>query len=181
MRTLIPVLEYAGDSAQLRDDIIYIADNYRGIGFWTLPLLGQDPGGVDAGESIPSVYTELEKSWQMIAPPTPTEQFLASVVCPNRVGLRWAAWASLLIAICSVLFFLKCAGCNERLDKSVLYAALMGVIVLMPFAFLLCLAVGDPLFSKVRIRMGIISLIGVVVTVTFFARQMRHRFRRENP
>ncbi|WP_374568075.1 putative Ig domain-containing protein [Ideonella sp.] len=101
LRSVVPLLMLPQASPeQYRDDLVYVQDNFGGIGFWPAPLMGQQ------------FDTEQQKALRnTFDPPTGSgvSEALCSVVCPNRWLFRLAFELFLLLgAVCWLLLQWNC-------------------------------------------------------------------------
>jgi len=179
IRAMVPVLEYDGTGAQqLADDIVYVADNYFGIGFWPLPYAADD--GTEPGGDR-SVNQLLLKFFQPNDDVTPGGHWIAATICPQRLWLRWAFWIALAAALGIGAYYFSCRGCNERLDNSALYFGGMMALLALPLVILAVLAIGDPLLDPYRyVLLGLYGTGGLVVA-GLVARYYFNRSRRRLP
>ena len=98
--------------AQLKDDLIYFRDNYRGIGFWPLPMqTGAEPNPVEA--------LVLDQFTQEVSNGTLTQILIAfnslsfcDYVCPNRIQFSWAL--VVVFGIFAAPYLLTYASCAFR-------------------------------------------------------------------
>jgi hypothetical protein len=174
LRTLVPVLEYDGHSAQqMADDIVYAGDNYYGIGFWTLPFA--EPA------DTANINTLLAKKFH------PSDAHAAgwgryvSFFCPQRLWLRWVFWISLLMAIGVGGFYFTCRGCNERLDSSGMYFTGTLLLIALPLIALAVLAVSDPLLEPYQPIMVLLFGAGGLVVAGGVTRYYFNKSRRKLP
>lgn len=125
MRRIVPVITYAKlPNQQLEDDFAYFEDNFGGIGFWPLPLIGaaDDPAATaDASltAALVSSYTYGEANANAKA--------VGGWVCVHRWQLRSAfVLVAVLAALCSALVLINCT-LRQRFIR---FLPLLGVPVL---------------------------------------------------
>lgn len=182
LRNLIPVVVYDGASSlQLRDDIIYFDDNFDGIGFWTLPVAGPDDDKGDDAEDTTSINRLMTLYWRIDGDVAASWDTLTRRLCPHRLWLRWAFWGSLLVALAVGVTFLRCRGCNERLDKNGLYLAATIALIALPAVVLLILLVADPLLAPVANVMLFVYANAGVVLALLLSRYYFNKSRRRVP
>lgn len=107
MRRIVPVITYAKQpSQQLEDDFVYFEDNFGGVGFWPMPLIGsaEDPDATaDASltAALASTYTYGDVNAQA--------QAVGGWVCVNRWALRSVFVVVAVVAVlCSALVLVNC-------------------------------------------------------------------------
>lgn len=136
LRSVVPLLLLPQESLQhYRDDIVYVQDNFGGVGFWPAPLMGQQFNAQQA-QALRTTYGP--------DPGTGVGDALCSVVCPNRWLFR-LAFELLLLAglLCWALLHWHC----EWRDRYGRYALLAGVPPLLVGAALVqC----DPALESLR-------------------------------
>jgi hypothetical protein len=179
VRAIVPVLEYDGTGAQqLADDIVYVGDNYFGIGFWPLPFAAAD-GTAPGGEN--SVNRLVQRYFQPNDGTPPAWHRALGALCPQRLWLRWAFWIALFTALGVGTYYFNCRGCNERLDNSGLYFAGMMGLLALPLVILLVLAVSDPLLDPYMYVLLALYGIGGLVVAGLVARYYFNKSRRKLP
>jgi len=171
MRRIVPVITYAKKpSQQLEDDFAYFEDNFGGIGFWPLPLIGAaaDPAATaDASltAALANTYTYGEVNIQARA--------MGGWVCVHRWQLRSAfVLIAVLTALCSALVLVNCT-LRQRFLR---FLPLLGVPVLGIGALLLSF---DPGLSALR-ESGIL-MWALVVGLALFALQTLLKPKVEKP
>jgi hypothetical protein len=132
----VPLLLLPQDSLQhYRDDLIYVQDNFGGVGFWPAPLMG------------PQFNTQQAQALRTTFGPDPgsgISEALCSIVCPNRWLFRLAFELLLVIGVvCWILLQWRC----EWRDRYGRYA-LLGTIppLLVGAALVQC----DPALEALR-------------------------------
>lgn len=157
LRSVVPVLEYDGKRfEQLNDDIIYLMDNFGGIGFW--PLQFATAG--DSADGSTTANHVLHRYFENTGADSGFAANLTDLICPNRKLLRWLAWMSSIFAIWLGIQLLRSRGCSTRLDKNRIYPVLAAVFISLPFALIAALVVGDPLLQS---DSGVHSIIVAVL------------------
>lgn len=184
LRTILPVFEYDGvDPQQLADDIVYVSDNYFGIGFWPLAWgeagyeaesKAESKAGSESGAG--GIDAKLARYYQPSG--DPTGFLLRGSLCAQRLWLRWAGLITFALAAVVVGIYVRCRGCNERIDNSGLYFLGMVLLVLTPLAILGILAYSDPLAERHRlVLLGLVTafLVALVAGSFWFHRRERRR------
>lgn len=136
LRSVVPLLLLPQDSLQqYRDDLVYIQDNFGGLGFWPAPLVGQQ---FDA---------QQQDSLRLVFGPgtgTRIGEPLCNLICPNRWLFRLLF--ELLLVACVVWWVLLQWNCEWR-SRFGRWALLAGIAPLLVGAALLhC----DPALEPLR-------------------------------
>lgn len=136
LRSVVPLLLLPQESLQhYRDDLIYVQDNFGGVGFWPAPLTGQQFNAQQA-QALRTTFGP--------DPGTGVGDALCSIVCPNRWLFR-LAFELLVLAglVCWALLQWQCEW-RERYGR---YALLLGVPpVIVGAALVQC----DPALETLR-------------------------------
>ena len=156
LRSVVPLLLLPQASAeQYRDDLVYVQDNFGGIGFWPAPLISQ--------QFNPEQQKALRNTF---GPPTGSGvgDALCSVVCPNRWIFRLAFELLLLIgAVCWLLLQWNCEW-RSRYGRYALLGAIPPLLV--GAALLQC----DPALEALRRgNAQLIALIAFPVLAALWA------------
>lgn len=116
LRSVVPLLLLPQESLQhYRDDLVYVQDNFGGIGFWLAPL---------AGPQFDAQQAQALRTTFGPDPGTGISEALCSVVCPNRWLFRLAFELLVLAALlCWALLQWQCEW-RERYGR---YALLLGI------------------------------------------------------
>ncbi|MDY0961172.1 hypothetical protein [Massilia sp. CFBP9026] len=178
--TLAPVVAYDGvGSAQLADDIVFAAANYRGIGFWPLAFAGVP----DEDDKLKDNDANrlLKAFLQPFGDPTDNIIYRAGILCPYRLELRWLFWGSLALAIGVGAVYFNCRGCNERVDNSGLYFAGMLALLALPLVTLGVLVVSDPLLTGYLKYTLALYGTGGIVAAALVSRYYFKKSRRKLP
>jgi hypothetical protein len=136
LRSIVPLLLLPQASVrQYRDDLVYMQNNFGGMGFWPTPLMG---GPFDAEQAKALRNTFGPETGAGVS------EALCSVVCPNRWIFRLVFELLLLVgAVCWLLLQWNCEW-RARYGR---YALLAGVPpVLVGAALVQC----DPALEAVR-------------------------------
>ena len=148
LRSVVPLLLLPQASPeQYRDDLVYMQDNFGGVGFWPAPLTGQQ-FNADEQKALRNTF----------GPETSVgvSDALCSVVCPNRWIFR-LAFELLLVAgaVCWLLLQWNCEW-RARYGR---YALLSGLpSVLVGAALLQC----DPALEALRkSNASLVALIAI--------------------
>ena len=156
LRSVVPLLLLPQASAdQYRDDLVYVQDNFGGLGFWPAPLIGQQ---FDANQQKALRNT--------FGPPTGAGvgDALCSVVCPNRWLFRLAFELLLLVGV--VCWLLLQWNCEWRARYG--RYALLGAIppLLVGAALLQC----DPALEALRKgNAQLIALVAIPLVAALWA------------
>jgi hypothetical protein len=156
LRSVVPLLLLPQASAeQYRDDLVYVQDNFGGLGFWPTPLIGQQ---FDA---------EQQKALRnTFGPPTGTgvSDALCGIVCPNRWIFRLAFELLLLAgAVCWLLLQWNCDW-RARYGRYALLGAIPPLLV--GAALLQC----DPALEALRKgNAQLIALIAIPLLAALWA------------
>lgn len=157
---LVPDLGAAAATAQLpnrqnlTDDVIYMQDNFGGIGFW--PLLG-------SGESTTEVVAKLKAEFN----PEQSNQTSAvcGIVCPNRWAFRLAFDFFVLVCALCLIAYLSCCGCRQRFRSY--FIPFLAVTVLPAVALGMSLLYCDPFLESVA--QGNTLLLMLVAAIIVYA------------
>jgi hypothetical protein len=120
LRSVVPLLLLPQASAEAyRDDLVYMQDNFGGVGFWPAPLMGQQFDAEQA-QALRNTF----------GPETAAGvDALCSVVCPNRWLFRLVFELLLLIgAVCWMLLQWNCEW-RARYGRCALLGGLLPVLV----------------------------------------------------
>ncbi|WP_181259134.1 hypothetical protein [Pseudoduganella armeniaca] len=178
MRTLLPIVEFDGFSRQqLADDIVYASQNFRGIGFW--PLAFAAGAEVDGETSV--VNSLLTWYYQPNREPPTAWDHAMSFLCPHRLWLRWLAWGALAFALVVGVLYLRCRGCNERLDNNLLYLSAMVGVMALPLLALFALVLSDPVLEPYAHVLLALYGTGGLVLAALVARYYFNKSRRKVP
>jgi len=156
LRSVVPLLLLPQASAeQYRDDLVYVQDNFGGLGFWPTPLIGQQ------------FNAEQQKALRnTFGPPAGSgvEDALCSIVCPNRWIFRLAFELLLLAgAVCWLLLQWNCEW-RTRYGRYALLGALPPLLV--GAALLQC----DPALAALRKgNAQLIALIAIPLLAALWA------------
>lgn len=182
LRTMVPVVEYDGRSAQqLADDIVYFSENFFGIGFWPMPFASEQDGiGRNAGETT-SVIRLLELYYQPNGDPLSSWERYMTYLCPHRLWLRYVAWVALFVAAGVAVFYFRCRGCNERFDNSLLYSSVMIGLMALPLLALFVLVLGDPVLEPYAPALLVLYGSSGLVLAALVARYYFNKSRRKVP
>jgi hypothetical protein len=178
MRALLPIVEFDGFSKQqLADDIVYASQNFRGIGFW--PLAFATGAEIDGETSV--VNSLLTWYYQPNRDPPTAWDHAMSFLCPHRLWLRWLAWGALSVALVVGVLYLRCRGCNERLDNNLLYLSAMVGVMALPLLALFALVLSDPVLEPYApVLLGLYGTGGLVLAA-LVTRYYFNKSRRKVP
>lgn len=173
MRRIVPVITYAKQpSQQLEDDFAYFEDNFGGIGFWPLPLIGAtaDPAATADASLTAALANTYTYTYGEVNSKT---QAVGGWVCVHRWQLRSAfVLIAVLAALCSALVLVNCT-LRQRFLR---FLPLLGVPVLGIGALLLSF---DPGLSALR-ESGVL-MWALVVGLALFALQTLLKPKVEKP
>jgi hypothetical protein len=172
LRNVIPVISYAGANEpnaedkqrQFADDLIYLSDNFSGVGLWNMPYNNPAP---DPGKGI---YEELSKNLLVSnAGELLSNTKLCSFICINRGWGRLLLITLVLIGIVSLP--VRLLVCNEFVQSPrYLYFLWLGGIgtALIAIAILSCdpdlRPWVTPLFSP-KIVLGVAAAAAALVVL----------------
>jgi hypothetical protein len=165
LRKVVPVLTPdGGDRRQFEQDVIFLEDNFGGIGLWPLPALRDDDAAGDANRvarmAIDGVRTYYQGDYAR--PPSKLRNF----VCPNRWAFRVAFdILGLLIVGYGLLAILLCQ-LRRFWEK---YAWYFLAVIVLWLGTLLSILFYDPFYSEYARGNGllILLLIGIVLYVAW--------------
>lgn len=156
LRSIVPVLLLPQASLpRYRDDLVYLEDNFGGVGFWPAPLMDQQFSAAQA-QALRTTFGPDSASR--------AGQALCGIVCPNRWLFR-LAFELLVLAglVCWLLFAWRCEW-RARYGRY----ALLGVIppLLVGAALLQC----DPDLEALRQgNAQLIALIAIPLVAALWA------------
>jgi hypothetical protein len=156
LRSVVPLLLLPqASSGQYRDDLVYIQDNFGGVGFWPAPLMDRQ---FDAAQAK-ALRTTFGPD-----PGTGAGEAVCGVVCPNRWLFRLAF--ELLLLLWAVGFALLQWRCEWR-GRYGRYALLGGLPSLLVGAALLqC----DPALEALREgNAQLVALVAIPVIAALWA------------
>ena len=164
-RKIIPVLSASGRAKegfdQLFDDLIYMEDNYGGVGFWPLPVVKD--GSDNQFSSLLRQVFELD--YTAASSLTSLSGNICKTICPNRwvVRIIWGLFV-LLALVCLILYYGFCRM-REVMNRYFLFifAAVILPVVLIGFSLFMC----DPLYSK--ITEGNAPLLSVIAGIVVYS------------
>jgi hypothetical protein len=121
LRSIVPLLLLPQNSIKhYRDDLIYVQDNFGGVGFWPTPLMDQQFNAQQA-QALRTTYGPDAG--------TGVSEALCSIVCPNRWLFRLAFELLVLIGvICWILLQWRCEW-RDRYGRYALLAAVPPLLV----------------------------------------------------
>jgi hypothetical protein len=164
LRKVIPIIspygherDPRGPFEQFEDDLIYFQDNFKGVGLWPLPLVG-DADMETIEKKIIERFTETEGPIHLGRVIDTYAPWLCEFACPNRFWLR--ASFDLLAGLLLVYALLAIWMCRLRslYKQYFLYFLAVGLIaVLIALVSLVC----DPFWQG--------KADGVVITVFLIA------------
>ena len=165
LRKIIPVMNPYGhndnNSKQLVEDLIYMEDNYGGVGFWPLPVVTDD-----AEPNLNALLREVfelepggDSAWANLT------AMACTIICPNRWLVRIVWDIFVLLALASLVLYFSICGVREMMNKYFLFI-LAGVVlpfVFIGFGLLFC----DPFYNKIAQGNGL--LIFVILSLVVYA------------
>ncbi|MEY2633116.1 MAG: hypothetical protein RIR00_1770 [Pseudomonadota bacterium] len=134
LRMIVPVLT-PDPETHLNEHIVYMQDNFGGIGFWALP---HDK----AGESIAQAL-KMEYIPQGTHQSTP----LCRIVCPNRWAFRIAFDLFVILSLCVLVVYLRCCECRSTYSKHAL--PILATTAIPSFTLGMLLLLCDPSLEKI--------------------------------
>jgi hypothetical protein len=156
LRSVVPVLLLPQASPQqYADDLVYMQDNFGGIGFWPAPLMGQQ---FDAAQANALRNTFIQSNRTALG------EAICNVVCPNRWLLRLVFELLLLAWIVWLVLLQWRCDWRSRYGR---YSLLGGIPALLIAAALLqC----DPALETLRQRnVPLIALVAMPVIAALWA------------
>ena len=135
LRMLVPVVVPDGTPA-LEDQVIYMGDNFAGLGLWPLPgrRFWDERGGIIRTEYfLPSPSSGIRSTTIQTNP-------VCGIVCPNRWGFRVALGVFGGVSLLVLGAFLLCCTCRDNFRRHfILYLAIAVVpLLLTGMALLTC-------------------------------------------
>lgn len=164
LRKIVPILNPPANfkdqskNQQFEDDLIYFEDNFHGVGFWPLPT-GEDKTVKEITEQINKAFLKPENQsffQQLIYGRT---QWFCSLICPNRVPIRWILAAGLVFLLGWGVgsFWI----CKLRVWYKKLFWYLLGLI-LIASALLIILMTCDPDLARRSTEIFIVLLLVLI-------------------
>lgn len=182
LRQIVPVIEFDGRSwQQFEDDVIYLKDNFGGIGLWPLPFqdtqAAQSTNAADAAAPANSVEQTLLQHY--LKPGGDPDLLACRIVCPNRWLFRTAWNLSFGIALLIGGLYLWNCRCRARIERHYLLYLLAAVVP--PFSLGLLLLSCDPYLEQVS--RGNWPFIGLFALMLGFAawRYMNRKMNASKP
>jgi hypothetical protein len=185
LRQIMPVIEFGKkDWAQLEDDMIYVGDNFGGIGFWpvTVNKVGKESAasvarasGVRSCDISKSVERCLEDFMQTKAGYSPFA--FTNFICENRWILRFLVGLSLLTLVIAMAVYYQYCHLRPKLERfryfflALLAFAVLDTAMLIRFdPYLQHMAQGN--FVPALL---VLTIIGVII---YYRRKFRERDER---
>lgn len=139
LRMMIPIIVPDG-KAPLDDDIIYMGDNFAGIGFWPLPA----PAGEAATRALLPEAPIIKKEYY----PENNRQTnaICGIVCPNRWLFRLALDIFLVATLVMLTALARCCECRAGFRQH--FIPILGGTVIPLFLLFMALLSCDPSWSK---------------------------------
>ncbi|WP_188418901.1 hypothetical protein [Oxalicibacterium solurbis] len=145
LRQIVPVIEFDGRSwQQLEDDVIYLKDNFGGIGLWPLSYRNAT-AAADAAAPTNSVDQTLLQHY--LKPGGDPDLLVCRIVCPNRWLFRTAWNVSFGIALLIGGLYLWNCRCRAAIERRYLLYLLAAVVP--PFALGMPLLSCDPYLEQI--------------------------------
>lgn len=143
LRQIVPVIEFDGRNwQQFEDDVIYLKDNFGGIGLWPLSYQSGPPPAVMPAHSIEQTFLE-----HYLKPGGDPDLLVCRIVCPNRWLFRTAWNLSFGLGLLIGGLYLWNCRCRARIEKHYLLYLLAAVVP--PFALGMVLLSCDPYLEQV--------------------------------
>ncbi|MBS1189274.1 MAG: hypothetical protein H6R10_1066 [Rhodocyclaceae bacterium] len=160
LRAMVPVIVPDGRSP-IKDDVIYMGDNFGGIGFWPLPAGAQaeQSGGIVKDEYFPQSNIQANA--------------VCGIVCPNRWLFRLAFDFFLLASGGFLAAFLWCCECRNNFRRHFIWY-LAGTVVpcfVTGMGLLYC----DPSVEKFSEGNSLLflTLLGIIIYAIWDYRQKK--------
>lgn len=156
LRSVVPVLVLPQrDAQQYEDDLVYVQDNFDGIGFWPAPLIDSQ---------ITAEQRHTLRRVFVTDPPSSLSESVCSVVCPQRWALRVLLELLLLAGALTWLAFQWNCEWRAKYGQLALLAGIPPVIV--GAALLQC----DPALAGIRnSNAQLLALIAIPVIAALVA------------
>ncbi len=156
LRSVVPLLVLPQrNPQQYEDDVVYVQDNFDGIGFWPAPL-------IDSQISAEQRHT-LRRVF-VTDPPSSLSEAVCGVVCPNRWALRLLLELLLLAGLLTWVAFQWNCEWRAKYGRLALLAGIPPVIV--GAALLQC----DPALAGIRnSNAQLVTLIAIPVIAALAA------------
>lgn len=136
LRSVVPLLVLPQrNPQQYEDDLVYVQDNFDGIGFWPAPLMDSQ---------ITAEQRHTLRRVFVTDPPSPLSEAVCGVVCPNRWALRLLLELLLLAGVLTWVAFQWNCEWRAKYGRLALLAGIPPVIV--GAALLQC----DPALAGIR-------------------------------
>ncbi len=162
LRKIVPVIRPVGNKSeqyqQFEDDLIYFEDNFGGVGFWPLPLVGAaDTEAVNA--KIKTVFKK-ETGLGFLAKSLPiNDTDYCNFVCPNRWIFRLVYDALFGLFLLYALIATRSALFRKLFEKYRIYfMGLGGSALLVFYSALMC----DPYLSDKKAWAILALLLGSI-------------------
>ncbi|WP_334158099.1 hypothetical protein [Oryzomicrobium sp.] len=161
-RMTVPVIVPDG-RARIDDDVIYMGDNFNGIGFWRLPT---GTSGLPADEVLKNEFY-----------PTQTNQSSAvcGIVCPNRWLFRLAFDCFLVVSLAFLVAFAGCCECRGTFRRHFLW--FLGGTVVPLFVIGMAMLYCDPALESIAEGNGLLFLVllGIIVYAVWDYQQKKQQ------
>ncbi len=156
LRSVVPLLVLPQRNAQqYEDDVVYVQDNFDGIGFWPAPLIDSQ---------ITAEQRHTLRRVFVTDPPSSLSEAVCGVVCPNRWALRLLLELLLLAGVLTWAAFQWNCEWRAKYGRLALLAGIPPVIV--GAALLQC----DPALAGVRnSNAQLVTLIAIPVVAALAA------------
>jgi hypothetical protein len=163
LRMMVPVIVPDG-SGSFKDDVIYMGDNFGGIGLW--PLASGEAGADNAA----IIKHEYYASGQ--AGP------VCRIVCPNRWLFRLALDIVLLVSLGTLIAYFRCCECRATLRRH--FIAILAVTAVPLLLLGAIMFPCDPYMTQ-HIAQGQLPLFLVLLGIIIYAVWEYGRRRRQIP
>jgi hypothetical protein len=157
LRKMIPFIDPRGptvkaDTANLEDDLVYLEDNFGGVGLLPVPTSADTP----VNASLLATFTDVTDT-DVLQPAT----VVCNVVCPNGWWFLFAFEIAILIGLATWVLWLASAEVRIAFDGLWLAVWVWGaVVVLLGLALYLC----DSFFRGYRDEIFIMLILGGLVS-----------------
>lgn len=166
---------YEGKTGQFVDDLIYLQDNFAGVGLWPLPLSPFNDEATEIGKRLQQVYEVQDGSSLLPAPIENLAEIMCTFACPNRWLFRLTFdFLVGLLVIYAVLALGKCR-LREIYQQKFLYFYGYGLVTALVFTVLV---VCDPFLQDISnyVLTGIVLLLAGYLSFRYIRKSMQPKY-----
>lgn len=165
LRKVVPVLTPdGGDRRQFEQDVIFLEDNFGGVGLWPLPAM-RDDAAAEVGNRVARMAIDGVRAYYQRDDARPPSG-LSNFVCPNRWAFRVAFDILGLLIVGFGLLAIFLCQLRRFWDK---YAWYFLAVIVVWLGTLLSILFYDPFYREYAKGNGllILLLIGIVLYVAW--------------